>query len=305
MRPALLLAAALSCLVLTACNEGRAPEHLHPGPTDAGVAPPGPPTGGGDAAARLLRAPAATAAAGSARTSVVATVTGLPGRSGPVTFRGDGVIDFTAGRSRSVLAMDPDHDGASGGGTELESIVADGLLYVRFPALASLASASTPWVRLDPSTGGADRSGPGASAFGPLTDLAGSDVGAPIALLAGVDASSVHEVGTAVTRGASTTSLRATVDPTAATGEDTSVDDRAALEAFLTGIGARRLEVEVDLDEHDRLRRLVYEHDVPTPGGPAHQRFEMEYFDFGAAVEVSVPPDDQVRDLKVASQGPR
>jgi hypothetical protein len=303
-RPVLL---ALSCLLLVACTEGNRSTHLLPTPTDAGEAPVGGPTGAEeDAAARLARAPAATASSGTARTTLVATVTGLPGRPEPMVLRGEGVIDFAAARSRSVLGVASARGGGTAGDLAFETVTADGLLYVRAPALTSLAGTVTSWVRIDPTApAGDDGAGRGAPGFGPLAGLAGSDLGAPIALLAGVDASSVREVGTETTDGTTTTSLRATVDPVAASAGGATPDDLTALETFLEGIGARRLEVEAELDEDDRLLRLVYEHEVATPAGPVHQRFDMAYFDFGAAVEVSTPPDDQVRDPAAGRQGPR
>lgn len=297
MRHTRLLVAALSCIGLSACAGGGSAPRALPARDTAATAPAIPTTGHGDLAARLARAPAATAESGSARTSVTATVTGVPGRTDPITFRGDGVIDFAAGRSRSVLGLDPGPQGARASDLEIETVAADGLLYVRSPALAAMAGTSVPWARLDPTPpGGGVGAGQGPPGLHLLTGLAGGDLGAPLALLAGVDPSSVHEVGTETTGDGDITRLRATADPVAATGA-TAARDRTALEAFLDALGARRLRVEVALDQDDRLRRLVYEHDAVTAAGVAGQRFEVEYFDLGTAVEVNVPPPDQVREL--------
>lgn len=300
MRRAVLLVPVLSCLLFAACTAGDASTEVLPTGTDASGRPAGAtsPEGGEGAAARLARAPGATAASGTARTTTVATVTGLPGRSEPFVLRGEGVIDFTAGRSRSILDLDREENGrAARGGTEFETVVADGLVYVRAPALTSFAGASAAWVRIDPTVAASD-DGPDqvATGFGPLTGLTGSDLGAPIALLAGVDASSVREVHSEVDADGITL-LQATVDLVAASAEAATTEELAALEAFLDRLGARRLRVDVELDGDDRLRRLVYEHDVPAPGGQVRQRFDVAYFDFGTAVEIVVPPDDQVRDL--------
>lgn len=301
MRRAVLLVPVLSCLLFAACTAGDASTEVLPTGTDASGRPAGatsPEEGGEGAAARLARAPGATAASGTARTTTVATVTGLPGRSEPFVLRGEGVIDFTAGRSRSILDLDREENGrAARGGTEFETVVADGLVYVRAPALTSFAGASAVWVRIDPTVTASD-DGPDqvATGFGPLTGLTGSDLGAPIALLAGVDASSVREVHSEVDADGITL-LQATVDLVAASAEAATTEELAALEAFLDRLGARRLRVDVELDGDDRLRRLVYEHDVPAPGGQVRQRFDVAYFDFGTAVEIVVPPDDQVRDL--------
>ena len=310
MRRPVLLVLFLCCLVLPACTATDASSAVARHRPDAVTRVEGRPGGEGrDAAARLARAPAVTAASGTARTILTATVTGLPGRTEPIVFRGRGAIDFAAGRSRSVLEMASAGSGSAAGAIVLESVVADDLLYVRGPSPTSGAEPSAPWVRIDPTaTRGGDGSGSGAPDFGPLAALAGSDIGAPLALLAGVDASSVRAVATETAGGATTTTLRAMVDPVAATAGGATAHERAVLESFLDGIGAHRLHVEAELDEDDRLRRLVYEHAAPTPAGPVRQRFDMQYADFGATVEISVPPRHQVRDLSEgpgSAQGPR
>ncbi len=294
MRRALLSVPVLSCLLLAACSGSDAsPDVL---PTRAGAGAPAevtpPPGGEAGPAARLARAPAATAASGTARVATVATVTGLPGRRQPFTLQGDGAVDFTAGRSWSILRPDGQTTGGTDpSATELETVVAGGVVYVRAPALTSLSDASAGWVRIDPAIAGAD------FALGPLTELARSNLGAPLAMLAGVDPSSVREVDTEVGPGGAITVIRATVELVAAFAEGATTEDLSALEAFLDRLGARQLQVEVELDGDDRIRRLIYEHDVASPVGPVHQRFDVAYSDFGADVEIATPPDDQVRNL--------
>lgn len=307
MHRAVLLVPVLSCLFFAACIGGDASPDVLPTRADSdGVPATTPLTGDQSGAAdRLARAPAATEASGTARTTTVATVTGLPGRTEPFTLRGEGAIDFVAGASRSILSVDNQASGRmAAGDTEFETVVVGGWIYVRAPALTSLAGASAAWVRIDPAaTGSGEGSGPAAPGFGPLTGLAASGLGAPIAMLGGVDASSVREVDVEVKADEAITSLQATVDLLAASAEGATPDDLAALEVFLERLGARQLQVDVELDDDDRLRRLVYEHDVPTPGGPVRQRFDVTYFDFGAPVEIATPPDDHVRDLTDGRHG--
>lgn len=294
MRRAVLLVFVLSYLV-TACageNTGSAPVAAQPAGESS------------TAALRLAGAPAATAAAGTARTTIIATVTGLPGRPEPLTFRGDGVIDFDAGMSRSILDLSDAIGSTQTDTTELETMTAGGLLYVRAPMLSFLSDAPEPWVRIDTMATSHDGVGVGTLGLAPLAGLAGSDGGAPIAMLAAVDASSVQEIFSVEERNGAFTTLRAVVEPSASFPEGTP-GDLVALEAFLDRLGARQLEVEVELDEANRLRRLVYEHAVPTPGGTAHQRFEVQYRDFGSVVDIEPPVDSEVRDLLEVLQGPR
>lgn len=298
MRRALLSVPVLSCLLLAACSGSDASPDVLPTRAGAGAPAEVTPPAGGEAgpAARLARAPAATAASGTARVATFATVTGLPGRRQPFTLQSEGAVDFTAGRSWSILRPDGQTTGGTdASATELETVVAGGVVYVRAPALTSLSGASAGWVRIEPAIAGA---GP---ALGPLTELASSNLGAPLAMLAGVTPSSVREVGTEVGTeagpGGAITLIQATVDLVAASAEGATTEDLSALGAFLDRLGARQLQVEVELDGHDRIRRLIYEHDVPSPAGPVHQRFDVAYSDFGADVEIATPPDDQVRDL--------
>ncbi|HEV2810673.1 MAG TPA: hypothetical protein VGV93_09800 [Acidimicrobiales bacterium] len=278
--------------LLVSCAEKDAPADIVPRQGNSVATAP---EGETAAAVRLARAPAATAAAGTAHTTIIATVGSLPGRSEPLTFRGEGEIDFLAGESRSILDLSDAMGMALTRGTELETISSDGLVYVRAPMLTSFSGASAPWVRIDPMA----TAQPGADALGlaPLTGLAGSDVGAPIALLNGVDVSSVRELRQSGRADGGTTTLRAMVDLSAAASAGATPHDLAALQRFLDRLGARRLEVEVELDEADRLRRLVYEHAVPTPTGTVSQHFEIRYQDFGAAVDIERPVDAEVRDL--------
>ena len=283
----------LLAFLLVSCSVKDAPADIVPGPGNGAATPPG--AEASAAAVRLARAPAATAAAGTAHTTIIATVGGLPGRSEPVTLRGEGTIDFVAGMSRSILELSGALGTAPTSTTELETISSGGLIYVRAPMLASFSGASEPWVRIDPMASA--HHGAGAGALAPLTGLAGSDVGAPLALLHGVDGSSVRELRQADQPEGDTTTLLATVDVSAAASTGATPHDLATLQRFLDRLGARRLEVEVELDDADRLRRLVYEHAVPTPAGPAPQHFEIRYENFGAAVDIERPLDTEVRDL--------
>ena len=278
--------------LLVSCAGKNAPADIVPARGNGAATPP---AGEASAAVRLARAPAATAAAGTAHTTIIATVNGRSGRPEGLTLRGEGVIDFEAGMSRSILHLSDAPGTAPTSTTELETISSDGLVYVRAPMLTSFSGASEPWVRIDPMA--TAQHGAGALGLAPLTGLAGSDVGAPITLLNGVDGSSVREVRHPDRPDGDTTTLRAMVDVSTAASAGAAPHDLAALEGFLDRLGARHLQVEVELDEADRLRRLVYEHAVPTPTGTASQRFEIRYEDFGAPVDIELPGDAEVRDL--------
>jgi hypothetical protein len=245
---------------------------------------------------RLAVAPAATVAAGSARTTFTATLVdaGGPG-SGTVTFGGDGEIDFEAQRasSRSDLSELLAAGGADDVDGEMESVVDGTISYLRSPFFTAMVGAPTPWIRIDPaaleSVTGMDMS--------QLSGLTSNDPNAQLAFLAGVVEGSVEELGAGEVRGTPTTRFRAKVDLRKAAEDAGAVTDPAQFEQFVATLGGSDLAVEVELDDDDRVRLLSYEHQLPTETGGGRQQIELEYFDFGADVDISLPPDDQVTDL--------
>lgn len=243
-----------------------------------------------DAYRRLAAAPEATAAAGSARTTMVASLSGIPGHPDGLTMSGHGQIDFDARRSHSTLDLSELFPGGDVAPADpsMETILDDGQRYVRSPLLTSLVGITTPWMRIDPAA--LPSAGPGA-ALGQLGQLA---AGAPLALLAGVQEDSVQTLGEGQVGGETTSHIAATVELRAAVEGAGASTETGELQEYAARLGATVIDVEVHLDGHGRLRRLSYEH--PVPGGGA-QRLELEYSDFGSPVEIALPPDDQVTDL--------
>ncbi len=245
---------------------------------------------------RLAAAPAATTAAGTARSTFTATVVDVNGAgSGAVTFGGEGEIDFEnqQASSRSDLGELLRQAGVDDVDGELESVVDGAVSYVRSPFFATMVGAPTPWIRIDPaaleSATGMDMT--------QLSGLTSNDPNTQLAFLAGVVEGSVEEAGAGEVRGTPTTRLRAMVDLRKAAEDTGAVTDPQAFEQFVASLGDGELAVEIDLDDDDRVRQLAYEHRLPAGGGGGHQRIEVQYFDFGADVAISIPPDDQVTDL--------
>lgn len=295
---------------LSACAGERVPSRPDPASGASGPAPPATPAdpdtfpgpqSTSDAQTRLGRAEPATTAAGSARTTFLATLTDLPGRPGPVSLTGTGEADFATGRMRSIIDLSGAFERPTSVGVDpsWETVSADGLVYLRAPILAELFEIETPWVRIDASSELLDATG--------LQGLAGSDSGAPLALLAGVDEGSVLDLGPSEIEGTPTSHLRATVDLVAAVDAlrvDGPDEAHAALERFVESLGARQLTLDAFLDGDDRVRRLVYEHQLPPDAGGGSQRVELEYLDFGIPIDVAPPPPHLVSELSDAL-GPR
>ncbi|MGI8758129.1 MAG: hypothetical protein ACR2K0_02355 [Acidimicrobiales bacterium] len=292
-RPAPLLSVTvLVCTVLPLIACG--PDGPLPGPGAApGDAVPAGASARAEAYRRLAAAPEATASAGSARTTMVATISGVPGHPNGPTVAGHGQVDFAARRSHSTLDLSglfPDGDVAAGD-RSIETILDGGRHYVRSPILTSLVGVATPWMSIDPAA--APHAGP-AAALGQLGQLPGGESTAPLAILAGVREGSVRTLGQEQVGGETTSHLAATVDLRAALERAGALIDPGQFEEFADRLGAAVLDVEAHLDGLGRLRRLAFEHSLP--GGGA-QRSELEYSDFGAPVEIAVPPDDEVTDV--------
>jgi hypothetical protein len=152
----------------------------------------------------------------------------------------------------------------------------------------------TPWLRIDlDSPGGSPGAGPD---LGPLASLAGNDPGDQLALLAAIDPASVEEVGESDVRGEGTTLYRGTVDLAAGAASAPDEGGRQRFERLISQLGTERLDVEVDLDGAGRVRRIAYSPPPPEGTGPTAD-VELEYYDFGAEVDLAIPAGDQVTDL--------
>ena len=128
--------------------------------------------------------------------------------------------------------------------------------------------------------------------------LRGADPTAALNYLNGVAADGITEVGEAEVRGESTTHYRLTVDLERAKADapEELGDD---YDRLIEQIGGTTIPAEVWVDGDDRVRRMKFTID-PAPQGNTDQppiTVTNELYDFGAEVEVTPPPDDQVTDL--------
>lgn len=241
----------------------------------------------GDGASRLAAAPAATVAAGSARTTLTAAVT-LAG-AGERAFTGTGMIDFRARRGTTTIDLSSVLGDVSPEAPTLETIVDGDLVYVRSPLLDVLGSFETPWVRVDPSHGD----------LGQLGAIPSGDPLGPLSFLAGVDPSSVEDLGTEEVNGVGTTHLRASVDVAPATAAAGAAD----VGRLLAGLGAGQLTLDAYLDDGGRVRRLTFDHALPAAWAEGSQRFAIDYASFGVPVDIELPADDEVTDLDAVLTG--
>jgi hypothetical protein len=226
----------------------------------------------------VAAAAARTADAGSSR--VAFEVTASPfGRD--LSVRGEGAFDYEASRGRIELAASSLLAGA-----RLEVRIVDSRVFVRVPAALGWIPGAKPWVAVG------DRS---LDAYG-LRELQ-QDPGQLLSLLR-ASSTGVAKTGTAVVRGVETTryvarleltkALEANADALGLTATERAALRRAAEE--LRGRSARQtLPIVVFVDDEGLVRRLTLR--------DADGSVSVDFWDFGAEVDVEAPPARDVTEL--------
>jgi hypothetical protein len=252
--------------------------------------------GGAGSSGVLERATVKTGDVDTAKIAVTVDASGVAGTSGAAILTGDGAIDNVANRSRFTFDLSqlanvlPSSAGIAVGalGDEPVEIVTDSSdIYLKVGTLGSFLGATSDksWVKIS-------------------ADGAGSQLGAPLA--AGTDvlklldgAGEVTTVGTEQVRGVDTTHYRGTLDVASALSK-LPADEQGTVQDQLDQVGidpsAVSFPVDVWIGQDDLVRRVQLGLDEAEVGtaGEAQATFTLELYDFGAPVEVTVPPADQV-----------
>lgn len=252
----------------------------------------------GDSLPALLDAVQKTADAGSARMALDLTFT-TPQQTIHVTGDVEYVLDPTDPTSlRERVLLDVPSLGMVPGG-QVEMIVGKGsVLYIRAPMLASVIPASTPWIKLDPSTLPQNQGGLGAAA-------AAVD---PVAILAAIkEALSVEEVGADTVDGVNATHYRASVDlvkllPLLASLTPDKPTDAEMQHAKdqLAKLGMQTLPIDLWVDADGFLKQMQLALDLSKMGvDHAGTSFSLTFTlsDIGENVSIDVPPASQVTDI--------
>ena len=185
----------------------------------------------------------------------------------------------------------PDFDDPAGWQVEL---IQDGDTgYMRLPALDAQLPEGKSWVRTE------EGSKSGGDGFEGFDQLAKSDPRELLETLRAVSGD-IETVGSEQLRGVETTHYRAVVDPaelakleaSKPAGPQTLVDQFAAQ----SGLGA--IPVEVWLDASGLVRKLSMEVTATEPGTTRSSAVSVgfELWDYGEAVEIQLPPAEQVAD---------
>jgi hypothetical protein len=239
---------------------------------------------GDDPQALLDRAPEALERAETSRFEMLVTAVAEQGGEQP-PFRAEGEQDLVRGTMRMSFDLGDD-------ATRTETLLDGNIVYLRAPLFALFTGDPEVWVRLDLEQAGAD------AGLDP-EQLVPTDAG-PIALLQQLRgaAEEVEEVGTEEIRGTATRHLRVTVDSDRAIEQSPpELRDQLRTYAEATGLPDRYpMEVWIGDDGLPRRVRTLLEVDDEL-AGVVTQETTLELYDFGVAVDLTPPPDDQVTDL--------
>ncbi len=209
-----------------------------------------------------------------------------------------GGFDFAAHRGR--LQFDPAALGIPGVSGNLEAVFdfSSGLVvYVHFPALASRLGGKS-WLKVDAAALSARATGVDLNS---LLQGQSSDPASGLRLLAG--ATQVTKVGSESVRGTPTTHFHVIIDVDKAAAS-APPQSQAAMRKLADLYTVKTIPVDAWLDSSNRVRRSVMVIDTANlklPSGPSKPtgKFTIttELFNFGAAVDATPPPADQVADF--------
>ena len=249
--------------------------------------------GGGDAVALdpVAEAATKTSAAKSMRLEMRMTMSAPEFGSNPVAVTIRGVAEGE--RSAMTIRM-PAVEGFELGNIEARS---DGLvMYMRMPFLQQLAPQMKPWIKLDLREAGKELG----VDFDAIMELSRqTDPTQALTYLRA--AGEVEELGEAAVRGVQTTHYRAVIDLDryASQLEDESKAMADAIRKVAELTGQSTIPMELWIDEDSLVRRMSWEQQVPIDAGnPSEVKMTMDLFDYGADVEVVIPPDDQTTTLE-------
>ncbi|HEX3255105.1 MAG TPA: hypothetical protein VHQ96_04900 [Gaiellaceae bacterium] len=267
-----LAAFALLCLALAAAACGGSSTSSTSG-TD---------TSSNSAQSAVASAGSKSSGAGSAKASFKADFTGAT--SGTMTGEGE----FSQREGHLTLDMNGLGGGRFGGG-QAELVFSDLVYYMKLPSGSGLPlPPGKEWVKLDLKKLGESTG----LDLGQLTQLSQSDPSQALDFLQGAS-DDFHEVGTEDVRGAPTTHYAGTIDlAKAAENAPAAIAEQYRKLAELAP--SSKVPMDVWVGEDGYVHKLRFEQKL-TEG--ASMTMEEELYDFGAIVDVSAPPEDQVVDL--------
>jgi hypothetical protein len=287
-----LLAAAVAALLLAGCGGGG---------EDGGASAL---TTGGESAASVLAAAASeTSDSGSSRVDLTFS-TELPPELAqePVTFTGQGAFDYAS--RKGELTYDFSELFATLGLPQadepVEAIFQGDVFFMKFPLLSASLPEGRPWLKLDLKALGQQ---PGVN-LAQLQQLSQGDPSRALDYLRATGAT-VEEVGSEQIRGVETTHYHGTIQLDKLADQvpaEQREQVRATVQQLIEQTGMTEIPTDVWVGEDGLIRRMTlnYTAKVPASGSDPQEvasTVTMEFYDFGAEVDVQPPRADQVTDV--------
>jgi hypothetical protein len=228
----------------------------------------------------------------------------MEGATGPVQMTGTGSFDTEAQLAEITMDMSALFESLGDGSPEqqaqFEQIFGDGTfqvitegttVYMNMPFLASMFGSDAEWIMMDASAAGGSGL-PGVGSVG---------TGSPATMLESLRGVSddIERVGKEEVQGETTTHFRGTLDMQKAI-EDAPAEQRKEIEAALSQLGGAgdAIPYDVFVDEEGFVRRFAM--DLSGITGAAAEgatgAITIDFFDFGADVDIQVPPAEDVFD---------
>lgn len=234
-----------------------------------------------DAAELIRSSPAALEEAGSTRMEMTVEVAGQE-------IHGEGAFDVANGTGTMSMSMPAPLD------SEVEMVFADTTFYMRSDAFGGELPGGAEWVEFDLS----DLTEDSGLDLDALMQQGANDPTNALDALEGV-VGEVEDLGEDEVRGVSTTHYAATIDIAEAyeaaqdaaedTGADGPIVDQEQFDQFVAAYGDEPVETEIWIDDDGLVRRQTMV--IPVMGQEMTQ--SMEFFDYGAPVEVEIPDDSE------------
>lgn len=239
----------------------------------------------------IAKAPEVTTDQGTAKMAMTMDMTG---GAQDITINAEGAVDFES--QAASMTMDLGALGAQSGMGKIEMLTEGTTVYMKFPNAQQLGI-PTAWVKMDL------EAMTGLQGMESLSQINNNDPSKQMEMLRGVS-DDIEEVGTEDVRGTETTHYTATIDVDKAL-EELPEDAQASFKKQYETMGLDTLPVEIWLDGDGLLRRQKVSVDLSNVEGaaavggqaPTAMVMDMEFYDFGAEVNVEPPPANEVTDF--------
>ena len=246
-------------------------------------------TSSGEAARSLATASEKTLEEQSSKVSVNVSVDSSDGSLPQGGYRAEGAFDYSSNKGHMSVDLGklPVTAGSDAGSVNV--VFDESVIYMKLPGLQKSVPTSKPWVRIDVKE--LQRQSGGASQFNVFGQ---ADPSQYLQFLQG--AGSVEELGSETVRDVETTRFKAVVDLNEAV-KQAPAETREALTQAIRATGSKSVPVNAWIDSEGLLRRVRYSYGGSEKTGSLSSSITVDFYDFGASVEVRPPPADQVTDL--------